>query len=124
MRIPPSVSEKLARTTISLRGVLSDWVRGLERLRRHFGGGTGPMPSALVERAEALFAELIPSQAERRRCCMAIYTTSTSWPLDANRGWRSTRRESWASRPTIVVRCCINWPSSSVWTAHACAGGA
>lgn len=44
------------------------------------------MPSALVERAEALFAELIPSQAERRRCCMAIYTTSTSWPLDANRG--------------------------------------
>jgi streptomycin 6-kinase len=44
--------------------LVSDWVRGLERLRRHFGGETGPMPSALVERAEALFAELIPSQAE------------------------------------------------------------
>ena len=44
--------------------LVSDWTRGLERLRRHFGGGTGPMPSALVERAEALFAELIPSQAE------------------------------------------------------------
>ena len=44
--------------------LVSDWVWGLERLRRHFGGGTGPMPSALVERAEALCAELIPSQAE------------------------------------------------------------
>jgi streptomycin 6-kinase len=44
--------------------LVSDWTRGLERLRRHFGGGTGPMPPALVERAEALFAELIPSQAE------------------------------------------------------------
>jgi streptomycin 6-kinase len=44
--------------------LVSDWVRGLERLRHHFGGGAGPMPSALVERAEALFAELIPSQAE------------------------------------------------------------
>ena len=44
--------------------LVSDWVRGLERLRRHFGGETGPMPSALVKRAEVLFTELIPSQAE------------------------------------------------------------
>jgi streptomycin 6-kinase len=44
--------------------LVSDWVLGLERLRRNFGGGTGPIPCALVERAEALFAELIPSQAQ------------------------------------------------------------
>jgi streptomycin 6-kinase len=44
--------------------MVSDWARGLERLRRHFRGGTGPLPAALVEEAEALFAELIPSQAE------------------------------------------------------------
>lgn len=44
--------------------LVSDWARGLMRLRRHFGGGTGPLPAALVEEAEALFAELIPSQAE------------------------------------------------------------
>lgn len=36
--------------------------RGLAHLREHFGGETGPMPTALVEEAEALFAELIPSQ--------------------------------------------------------------
>ena len=43
---------------------VSEWARGMERLRSCFGGGTGPLPSPLVERAEALFAELIPSQSE------------------------------------------------------------
>lgn len=44
--------------------LVSDLARGLMRLRRHFGGGTGPLPARLVEEAETLFAELIPSQAE------------------------------------------------------------
>ena len=44
--------------------LVSDWARGLARLRRQFGGGTGPLPAALVEEAEALFAWLVPSQAE------------------------------------------------------------
>lgn len=44
--------------------LVSDWAQGLVRLRRRFGGGTGPLPARLVEEAEALFAELIPSQAE------------------------------------------------------------
>jgi len=43
---------------------VSEWARSTERLRSNFGGGTGPLPSPLVERAEALFAELIPSQSE------------------------------------------------------------
>jgi len=43
---------------------VSDWARGLARLRRHFGGGTGPLPARMVEEAEALFAELLLSQAE------------------------------------------------------------
>lgn len=44
--------------------LVSDQARSLARLRRHFRGETGPLPAALVEEAEALFAELIPSQAE------------------------------------------------------------
>ena len=44
--------------------LVSDWARGFERLRRRYDGETGPMPAALVERAEALFAELVPTQAE------------------------------------------------------------
>jgi streptomycin 6-kinase len=40
------------------------WAAGLERLRAHFDGGTGPFPATLVERAESLFAELLSSADE------------------------------------------------------------
>jgi streptomycin 6-kinase len=40
------------------------WTAGLGRLRQRFGGGTGPFPRHLVEMAESLFAELIPSMEE------------------------------------------------------------
>lgn len=43
---------------------VSDWGKGFARLRQHYEGGTGPFPSPLVERAEALFAELAASMAE------------------------------------------------------------
>ena len=33
-----------------------EWMQGLERLRSHFGGGTGPFPAPLVERADAHLA--------------------------------------------------------------------
>lgn len=35
------------------------WASGLNRLRPHYEGTTGPMPKALVERAEGLFRELL-----------------------------------------------------------------
>ena len=41
------------------------WALGLQRLRARFGGGCGPFPTSLVERAESLFAELIASMGER-----------------------------------------------------------
>lgn len=40
-----------------------DWAAGFGRLRARFGGGTGPLPAPLVERAEAVFAELHASMA-------------------------------------------------------------
>lgn len=42
---------------------IADWAHGLARLRAEFDGGVGPFPRRLVEQAEALFAELLPSQA-------------------------------------------------------------
>lgn len=36
---------------------LSDWFKGLARLRQHFDGGTGPFLSSLVEQAEAIAHE-------------------------------------------------------------------
>lgn len=43
---------------------VADWAKGLVRLRQEFDGGVGPFPRQLVETAEALFAELLPSQAK------------------------------------------------------------
>jgi streptomycin 6-kinase len=39
----------------------AQWAGGLGRLRTRFDGGTGPFPRALVETAESLFRELLPS---------------------------------------------------------------
>lgn len=41
---------------------VADWGLGFQRLRRRFDGGTGPLPRALVERAERSFADLLASQ--------------------------------------------------------------
>ena len=45
--------------------MIADRAAGLSRLRGRFGGGTGPIPASLVERAEALFSDLIASTGER-----------------------------------------------------------
>lgn len=42
---------------------LASWTRALHALRPHFGGGYGPFPPDLVDRALGLLAELLPSQA-------------------------------------------------------------
>lgn len=41
-----------------------DWGKGFVRLRQHYRGGTGPFPTALLEEAETLFAELSASMVE------------------------------------------------------------
>ena len=43
---------------------VTGWAAGLERLRARFDGGTGPLPAPLVQRAEALFVELLGSMGE------------------------------------------------------------
>jgi len=43
---------------------VAKWADGLKKLRREFGGGTGPFPAPLVAQAEALFSELLASQTE------------------------------------------------------------
>jgi streptomycin 6-kinase len=43
---------------------VNDWAAGMEKMRQHFDGGTGPLPADLVEKAEGLFAELLSSMDE------------------------------------------------------------
>jgi streptomycin 6-kinase len=40
---------------------VAKWAEGLQRLRADNGGGTGPLPAHLVERAEATYRELLAS---------------------------------------------------------------
>lgn len=40
---------------------VSDWARGIEKLRAQFNGGSGPFPERLVQKAESLFAGLLAS---------------------------------------------------------------
>lgn len=42
---------------------LSDWFAGLDGLRPHFGGGTGPFPQRILEMAEALIPELFATSS-------------------------------------------------------------
>ncbi|UCC69784.1 MAG: phosphotransferase [Armatimonadota bacterium] len=48
----------------SFRSV-EDWAHGMTNLRHEFDGGPGPFPAHLVDKAEGLFADLLPSQADR-----------------------------------------------------------
>lgn len=40
---------------------IGEWAGGLPKLRQRFEGGTGPLPAAMVDRAEGLFADLLAS---------------------------------------------------------------
>jgi streptomycin 6-kinase len=44
---------------------VAKWAKGLQKLRAHFGGGYGPFPPALVDKAEGLFAELLSAENEQ-----------------------------------------------------------
>lgn len=48
----PSANASGYSTTVSKFIKLSDWFKGLERLRQEFNGGTGPLNERLVERVE------------------------------------------------------------------------
>jgi streptomycin 6-kinase len=43
---------------------VAKWSDGIKRLRARYDGATGPLPADLVQRAEALFRELLDSSAE------------------------------------------------------------
>ncbi len=55
-RPPPEEGVERFRT-------VEQWASGMQRLREEFDGGCGPFPRRLVEQAETLFAELLPSEA-------------------------------------------------------------
>ena len=63
-RIAAQVMAQYWRTVNEKRPLLSvkNWTSGLTKLRPHFNGTTGPFPVYLVDAAEHIFTEFIPSQ--------------------------------------------------------------
>lgn len=58
---------------------------GLERLRHRFNGGSGPIPERLVDRAQALFTDLIASQGDAVLLHGDLHHDNVL--LSAERGW-------------------------------------
>jgi streptomycin 6-kinase len=66
-RIAAQVMSQLWLPVTTERPLLTveSWTAGLAKLRPYFEGTTGPFPEYLVDAAEKIFAELVPSQGER-----------------------------------------------------------
>lgn len=65
-RIFASVARQLWRPAPAVHNFDTphSWAEGMNRLRKHFDGGTGPLDKNLVETAEALYADLLDSQSQ------------------------------------------------------------
>ncbi len=65
-QVSANLSKKLWRPPPSDHSfpTVGDWVRGFQRLREEFQGGTGPFPKMLVEKAEAIFVDLLSSMED------------------------------------------------------------
>jgi streptomycin 6-kinase len=66
-RIAAKVMQRLWVPVVGDHPLLTveSWTEGLKKLRPYYGGTTGPFPAALVDTAEGIFAEFIPSQGDR-----------------------------------------------------------
>jgi streptomycin 6-kinase len=67
IRIAAQVMKQYWRPINDDRPLLTveNWTGGLAKLRHHFNDTTGPFPAYLVEAAEYIFSEFIPSQGEQ-----------------------------------------------------------
>jgi streptomycin 6-kinase len=63
---------------------LSDWFKGLSKLRPRYAGGTGPFPKTLVERVESLLPELFSTSCSP---CLIHGDFHHFNILSSERGW-------------------------------------
>ena len=80
---------------------VAQWGQGFARLRRHYGGGTGPFPSALVAEAERLFVALDASAAAP----VVLHGDLHHYNILAAgaRGWRAIDPKGLAGEPAYEI---------------------
>lgn len=81
------------------------WAEGFQRLRAHFGGGTGPFPPLLVERAERTFR-----QAAREDVCILLHGDMHPRNILAGERepWLAIDPKGVVGDPLYDVACLIN----------------
>lgn len=85
---------------------VQDSAKGLQRLRQHFNGGTGPLSPTMVDKAEHLYAELLASMAEP----VVLHGDLHHWNIIA-----AEREPPWAApRPSGADTPCPSLPAAGV----------
>ena len=90
---------------------VSRWARGFSLLRDRFGGGIGPMPPMLVERAELLFDDLLSSQEETVLLHGDLHQENILSVSDGERGsWLAIDPKGVAGDPAYEVAALLHNP--------------
>ena len=85
---------------------VSIWASGLGLLRERFPGATGPIPGLLLDRAEALFSELIGSMSAQVLLHGDLHHENILSAQRESPGWRSTPKEWSAKQNTKLALSC------------------
>lgn len=92
-----------------------DWAQGFMRLRQSFDGGTGPMPTAMVEEAESLFADLLSTQAEPILLHGDLHHENILSASGTGRGlWLAIDSKGVAGEPAYEVGALLRNPARSL----------
>lgn len=98
---------------------VSDWAQGFTRLRQSFGGDTGPMPSAIVEEAESLFADLLSTQEQPILLHGDLHHENILSTSEAGRGpWLAIDPKGVAGDPAYEVGALLRNPARSLKEPH------
>jgi streptomycin 6-kinase len=87
--------------------------KGLGRLRQTFNGGAGPFPAHLVTAAEALYAELMPSQGPRVLLHGDLHHENI---LLGQHGWLAIDPQGFAGEAEYEVGALLRNPTPQVAT--------
>jgi streptomycin 6-kinase len=92
------------------------WADDLRALRQYYQGGTGPLPKDLIELAEGLFAELLPSQAPR----VLLHGDLHHWNiLSAQRqSWLAVDPQGKIGEPCVEVGAWLRNPIPGLFKRH------
>jgi streptomycin 6-kinase len=95
--------------------IVADWGAAFGRLRDRHGGGTGPLPVSLVDRAERTYAELVASSAPAVLLHGDLHHDNVL--ASARAGWLAVDPKGLLGEPAFDVGALLHnpWPDLLSW---------